>query len=363
MITNELAASRHFPALEGAGWCRSSQDRKRDDEYLMRPPSEEGVAEVHFKGMALPREEFESGLAVMRSVYSKYKLLVTTEVTDTALQTLYAPTIRGLAYQCEHYSQKYGVELFISTDGDIEDILKHFETAEGNAFGVILETTRKCNGHVTPAVFTRPNADSPWSVILLDTLGGKIQPIFEERHTYRNFKEGCLERPEIGDLFEYTGTRQYAFSGCRTDALVTLRNFLLYIRQNERFDPSSVVEVSKEPAANHHQFESYALALFHPSQSCVEVKGSEVQIKNRSSAQPKTLDAFRAQYVHPVHVRKTMQTTKGDKVKLVYERESERNVYLVYKGAQIVCNIARGYQTADMDTIRARVIGEVPEGF
>lgn len=329
----------------------------------MRAPSEEGVGEVHLKGEALPEARFEEGFAAMRAVCTKSKLLATTEVIDEAFRTLYAPTTRGLAYQCEHYSKKYGVEIFISTDGDLTDILKHFEGKEGNAFGVILETTRSCEGHVTPALFTRENGGAPWTITLLDTLGGQVQPIFGERHVYRNFKECCLEQPEIGKLYEYTGTRQFAFSGCRTDSLVTLRNFLLYIRQSERFNAEDVITPGEEVKPGHVQFDSYALSLFHPSQSCTEVKGDEVQIKNRGSTQPKTLDQFRDQYIQTVNIRKSLKTTKGDKVKLVYDRSSERNIYLVYKGAQILNNIARGHTSVDMGALRARVIGEVPESF
>jgi len=363
ITANAEQARRHFPDLKAAGWCRSSEEHRKSDKYLMRTPSEEGVTEVHFKGVALPEARFEEGFAVMRTVYDKYKLLATNEVVDEAFKTLYAPTTRGLAYQCEHYSKKYGVEIFISPDGDIADILKHFEGNSGNAFGVILETTRRCNGHVIPALFTRENADAPWTVILLDTLGGQAQPIFGEPNVCRNFKDACLERPEIGALYEYTGTRQFAFTGCRTDSLVTLRNFLLHIRQNERFNAEDVIAPGTEVTSGHVQFDSYALSLFHPSQSCLAVKGDEVQIKNRGSTQTKTPHQYRDQYIQSVNIRKSLKTTKGDKLKLVYNQSSKRNVYLAYKGAQIVNNMARGHASADIPALEARVIGEVPDGF
>lgn len=137
--------------------------------------------------------------------------------------SMYRLKPKGLEILAEHYREKYGVDIRVSTTHrtiidyfteKAEEIIKEFEGApEGKKIGLILSNNLP---HVVPIVISRDKSDNKITVMSFDSVGdpigyGRLSPSLANK----NFK-----------FFLNEGVRQRDGISCTTDSILILKDAL-----------------------------------------------------------------------------------------------------------------------------------------
>jgi len=254
---------------------------------------------------------------------------------NPSLRRVYSPSTKTLALQCLHYEEKYGIRMMVTTTSDIDVVLNSPLCRHENFFGVILEDIKVQNGHVSPFIFYRKTYSDPWMIISLDSIGGRIHPESGGKR-FVNFIGKALGHPSIGSVIASETTRQNDLDSCRTDALVILRNFLLYLqKEGDDFDPFIVLSPKPselEGLDDYYVFDQLPEAVVHTSQTWKEADQPEAALLHNPV---KSMADFKHRFVHPILIQEKISIPAANCV-ITARRFSERNIYLIYKGAKVV---------------------------
>lgn len=136
--------------------------------------------------------------------------------------SMYRLQPKGLEILAEHYREKYGVDIRVSTTHrtiidyfteKAEEIAKEFEGApEGKKIGLILSNNLP---HVVPIVISRDRSDKKITVMSFDSVGDPIGYGRLSSSLAENFK-----------FFLNDGTRQRDGISCTTDSILILKDAL-----------------------------------------------------------------------------------------------------------------------------------------
>ena len=140
------------------------------------------------------------------------------------------PTDKGLMLLCAHYHKKYNIDISVTSSYvTFQEALKAPLYKPGaRVWGIIATNGDPVRSHVTPVICFRKDAASPIEILMLDS---SETPVLAVRDTLKAIKD---ENPEAL-IYEVKGTRQFDNYGCRTDALVVLKD-ALRILENPAID-------------------------------------------------------------------------------------------------------------------------------
>lgn len=140
--------------------------------------------------------------------------------------SIFQPTPAGVKMLCQHYSQKYGIDLqcidlreYVISGDNISYFFEYLRTtpallevAEGQAKGLILSHGQY---HVIPLVITKKN-DIKYMFVFDSSSGSRIKGYFRLANMFSDFQ-----------FYLNSGTRQADEGSCMTDAICVLKEALM----------------------------------------------------------------------------------------------------------------------------------------
>jgi len=266
---------------------------------------------------------------------------------DEAFSTIYKPLSKALAYMTLFYKEKYNIDIFLATSetNNITSLIEHAEQNNLNSFGAIIYWNKE-EGHTSPLLFKREDNSKQWQAVFMDSVG-ESPARYEETNRTAWLKD-ALQTNNI-PLFINCQLRQADTLSCHTDSLIVLRNALLDIQQKGELNFNDTLEEQLP-----HQWD-------YISQRESATKSPEMTItRDLFSKQPeKRSSPKKKEQFDQTHKKKlTIEETFSQKaLSFTGTRESERNLYLLYKGAQILCTIGKNPTKYTRDTLNERCLG------
>lgn len=150
------------------------------------------------------------------------------------------PTDKGLKLLSAHYFRKYGVDIVVTGSYEtFEEALKGTHVYnKSKAWGIIATNGDLLRSHVTPVICYRQSAESLIEVLQLDSLESPVLAVRETLHKMKSEEEDPL-------IYEVKGCRQSDSYGCRTDALVVLKDALRDLNFGSFTNLQDYLEVKK----------------------------------------------------------------------------------------------------------------------
>ena len=150
-----------------------------------------------------------------------------TEWVDEELKTIAAPSDEGLMLMASYYNSKYSIPIQIS--GSYESLynalLGRGISGDFTTWGVIATTGLETNHHVTPLICLKTDPGVV-QIAVLDSVNSPILDVLEALSTLQL-------KDEKVKIFYINSRRQSDEIGCRTDALVILKDALRDLRSKK----------------------------------------------------------------------------------------------------------------------------------
>jgi hypothetical protein len=150
-----------------------------------------------------------------------------TEWVDEELKTIAAPSDEGLMLMASYYNSKYSIPIQItgSYESLYNALLGRGISGDFTTWGVIATTGLETNHHVTPLICLKTDPGVV-QIAVLDSVSSPILDVLEALSTLQ-LKEEKVK------IFYINSRRQSDDIGCRTDALVILKDALRDLRSKK----------------------------------------------------------------------------------------------------------------------------------
>jgi len=343
--TKEIATvftdtKQYYEALQESGFFRVEKDVQQSYDYLQNFSI--------FDRLTPTEGSSEEDKQKIRSTAYRDRVNREIRCSDERFSNICVPLSRALAYMALFYQEKYGITIFLSDPQDIMQLLNRAAQNALASFGAIIYWN-STEGHVSTLIFKKTTTGR-WEALLLDSLGGNFEPKFGSESIPPSFiylKEK-LSANNV-PLVINNCIRQADMDSCHTEALIMLRNVLLDIKNREKEVDFAALE--NEIPAQWDYISQRQDDIDQPETSIIRDLHSK-QPRKRNA--PKTKEQFDRTYKRKVTVTERISRSTTH---FTGTRESERNLYLLYKGAQIVSTIGKDTTRYTEDELNSRCIG------
>lgn len=264
---------------------------------------------------------------------------------DKRFSKIYIPLARALAYMTLFYKEKYNIDIFLSTPESIHQLVKHATENRLPAFGTIIFWDQE-KEHTSPLLFKKRANSISWEAVLMDSVGNQFPC---SNGCLRLLHNNLLANGVI--LFINRKLRQADDLSCHTDSLIILRNALLDIgRRKKMFDFDHAIQ-GRLP----HQW-NYTSQIRDIDEPNMTIVRDTYSTKKRDC--PKKKREFDSIYKQKTTIEETFSAHAPQHLlSFTSTRETERNLYLLYKGAHMLSKIGENPTRYSYDALNGRCIG------
>jgi len=330
-----INARQHYESLYEKGFFNRYENSQSSAGYFL-------TIDTLLDRLTPIAENSEENKSALKRAARGYALNRVCHFVDQIFSYIYKPLSKALAYMALFYKKKYGIEIFLSTPEGITSLIEQANNLQ--SFGVILYWG-KTNGHISPLLFNKKDNNQGWEALLMDSLGERLTASLEREIALTQLRE-VLTAHNVS-LFVNTQYRQADRCSCHTDSLIILRNALLDIKQRE-FTCNSTLENQLPEQWSHIS----QLQNISSSETIIIRDLYSKQSKKRDS--PKDKNHFDQIYKKKITIKETFSQNG---LSFTGTRESERNLYLLYKGAHIASKIGKNPSRYSPDALNRRCIG------
>jgi len=290
---------------------------------------------------------------------------------DPVYGSFYKPTVKGLAYICLEYQEKYGTQIWVSSRRTpLASLIDRAEKEALGHFGAIVchqfnDGEEKNLGHVTPVLFLKNRMNKRWDILVNDSIADKNNAM-----SFPLTKLALSMDFRADKIYFNRQERQIDSHSCRIDAVVTLRNLLLQSRDKNTMNVMDLFS-GRLPDYEIDRFtlpfilSADAYASQFPIDDAVR---QDIVVRDKYSkaagkrVHPRTVESMRRMYEKKVHKVNRYKFHPNDEDEFLEEytldRLSHCNLYLQYKAAHLFLKVMYKPDKYTEEELQTRVISK-----